>query len=396
MPKVSILMPACNVEKYIRECMDSVIGQTLRDIEIIVVNDGSKDSTPAILDEYAAADDRIQVIHKVNTGYGHSMNVALDKATGDYIGIIETDDFADPEMFETLYDLAVENDLDVVKSNYYDYYATDPDKCVHVQSVNKVGVINEVFTPADHPMVFNVTPSVWSGLYRRSMLEDNHIRFTETPGASYQDTGFAFKVWASADKVMLLDEAFLHYRRDNESSSVNNPGKVFCVCDEIAEIEAFLDRNPDKKAKFEDAMNLRTWRISDWNLARLGLEYKYAFLLWMADKMKGLLSEGKLREDMLLPYEWKQVNSMAEDPQQYFRNICNAELNGIASIAEVLEENSKLKQKLKASKAKVAELREEKKELKEKLKKIKNSNSYKIGIKITSVPRAIKKSFSGQ
>ena len=77
MPKVSILMPACNVEKFLRECMDSVVNQTLKDIEIICIDDGSKDSTGDILDEYAEKDNRIKVIHKVNTGYGHSMNVGL-------------------------------------------------------------------------------------------------------------------------------------------------------------------------------------------------------------------------------------------------------------------------------------------------------------------------------
>ena len=109
MPKVSILMPACNVENFLRECMDSVVNQTLKDIEIICLDDGSKDSTGNILDEYAAKDSRIKVIHKPNSGSGHSRNVGLDHATGEYIGIIETDDFADPDMFEKLYITAKEN-----------------------------------------------------------------------------------------------------------------------------------------------------------------------------------------------------------------------------------------------------------------------------------------------
>lgn len=92
MAKVSILMPACNVEKFLKECMDSVVNQTLKDIEIICIDDGSRDSTGNILDEYAQKDNRIKVIHKANSGYGHSMNVGLQNATGEYIGIIETDD----------------------------------------------------------------------------------------------------------------------------------------------------------------------------------------------------------------------------------------------------------------------------------------------------------------
>ena len=374
MPKVSVLMPACNVEKYIRECMDSVVAQTLKDIEIIVVNDGSKDSTPAILDEYAASDSRVRVVHKVNTGYGHSMNVALDLAEGEYIGVIETDDFADPEMFETLYNAAVENDADVVKSNYFDYYTTKPEKCRLVDNVGRVGVTGEVFAPEDHKEIFNVFPSIWSGIYRRQMLEDNHIRFTETPGASYQDTGFAFKVWSSAERVLLMGDAFLHYRRDNDSSSVNNPGKVFCVCDEIDEIESFLDKYPERKAKFEDAKNIRVYRIYKWNLNRLGLEYKYAFLIRMADKLRALDAGNKLHEDMFTEKQWESLTAIMNDPQQYFRDICAKELKGYANVKDVLEDNKKLKKKIK---------------------EIRNSESYKIGRKITSVPRAFKKVLSG-
>ena len=95
MAKVSIIMPACNVQSFLKECMDSVVSQTLEDIEIICVDDGSTDSTGEILDQYAQADSRVKVIHKVNTGYGNSMNVGLDAASGEYIGIIETDDFAE-------------------------------------------------------------------------------------------------------------------------------------------------------------------------------------------------------------------------------------------------------------------------------------------------------------
>ena len=119
MPAVSVLIPCFNVERYLRECLDSVVNQTLRDLEIICVNDGSTDATPDILREYAARDSRILLIDKQNSGYGDSMNRALDAASGDYIGIVESDDRADPAMFETLHDLAVKFDCDLVKSNFY-------------------------------------------------------------------------------------------------------------------------------------------------------------------------------------------------------------------------------------------------------------------------------------
>ena len=111
MKKVSIILPIYNVSQYLRECLDSVIGQTLQDIEILCVNDGSTDDSLDIIREYAARDPRIVVITGPNGGYGKAMNKGLDRATGEYIGIVEPDDYVVPEMFGELYSVAKEHDL---------------------------------------------------------------------------------------------------------------------------------------------------------------------------------------------------------------------------------------------------------------------------------------------
>ena len=123
MTKVSIVVPVYNVEKYLEQCLESIVNQTLKDIEIICVDDGSTDKSGEILDKYAADDARVKVIHKKNSGYGNSMNIGFDAAQGEYIGIIESDDYAELNMFESLYDCAVENRLDVLKSEYFYYYS---------------------------------------------------------------------------------------------------------------------------------------------------------------------------------------------------------------------------------------------------------------------------------
>ena len=117
--KVSIIIPIYNVEQYLRECLDSVINQTLKNIEIICVNDGSKDNSLEILQEYEKKDKRIIIIDKKNSGYGHSMNVGINKATGEYIGIVEPDDYVKTNMFEKLYNKANELNLDFIKSDFY-------------------------------------------------------------------------------------------------------------------------------------------------------------------------------------------------------------------------------------------------------------------------------------
>ncbi len=120
MPKISVIVPIYGVEKYLRECLDSILNQTLFYMEIILIDDGSKDDCPKIIDEYAKKDNRIIVIHKENGGYGSAMNVGLNQATGEYIGIVEPDDYIDQKMYEDLYKIAKEYNSDIVKSCFYD------------------------------------------------------------------------------------------------------------------------------------------------------------------------------------------------------------------------------------------------------------------------------------
>ncbi len=128
MCKVSILVPVYNVEAYLPKCLDSLIGQTLREIEIICIDDGSTDRSGEILDEYAEKDKRIRVVHQDNGGYGKAMNAGLHFAQGEYIGVVESDDFAAPEMFSQLYKAAVQNRAQIVKSNYYRYWDKPKEK----------------------------------------------------------------------------------------------------------------------------------------------------------------------------------------------------------------------------------------------------------------------------
>lgn len=121
MPKVSVIMPFYNEEKYLDLAIQSVINQTLKDIEIICVNDGSTDNSLNIVKKYALDDNRIIIIDKKNSGYGNSMNVGISRATGEYIGLVETDDYVLPEMFEVLYDKAKTLDLDFIKSDHYKF-----------------------------------------------------------------------------------------------------------------------------------------------------------------------------------------------------------------------------------------------------------------------------------
>lgn len=317
MPKISIIIPVYNVEQYLRECLDSILDQTLEEIEIICVNDGSTDGSLTILEEYAQRDKRIQIIDKPNSGYGHTMNTGMDQATGEFIGIIESDDFAATEMFERLYDVAMKNDVDVVKSNYYEYISSSGTKKV-IENFPK-SKYDTTSSPMEDRNIFFSAPSVWSGIYKKSFLIQNNIRFLETPGASFQDTSFAFKVWSSAKKVYLMSEAFLYYRVDNMGSSVNSASKVFCVCDEFNEIEKFIDKHPFNKQELSSLVFALKFRTYKWNYQRLGAVFQYAFLLEMEEQFKKAESKELITNKYLSDTDIREVYKVINNSEEYFK-----------------------------------------------------------------------------
>ncbi len=304
-PKVSLLIPVYNVDAYLRTCLNSAAAQTLHDIEIICINDGSTDGSRAIIDEYLS-DPRFRVIDKPNSGYGASMNQGLDAATGEYIGILESDDFFDADALEVLYDAATAANADVAKADFYFYWSmpTPRDKRFGWVKPNDAGVHD----PRMFTNVFYRKPSIWSGLYQHSFLEQNKIRLTETPGASFQDTAFNFKVWACAQRAVLIDRALLHYRQDNEASSVNSPAKAFCICDEYDEIARFVSVRADAEELRPIAAKAR-YDAYMWNYERLAPELRASFARRMAEDFRAEDRSGANAYDLLEP--WKVIDRKA-------------------------------------------------------------------------------------
>ncbi len=307
-PKISILIPIYNVEKYLEQCLDSVVNQTLKDIEIICLDDGSTDSSKEIIDRYAKEDKRIVAVHKPNSGYGDSMNKGLEKATGEYIGIVESDDFIELNAFEKLYDLAKKFDADVVRSNYYHFKGGKNTLYSYIKEKDT----NKLIEPLKAEWIFYQAPAIWSAIYRKEFLEDNKIKFLPTPGASYQDTGFNFKIWATTKKAVFTSDAFLHYRLDNESSSVNNPGKVFNVCKEYAEIESYLRKN-NLYDKFAELMQMAKFGAYYWNINRLSEELREGFIERVKDEYEVAEKEGTLNESLFLDKnQWNLLRYILE------------------------------------------------------------------------------------
>lgn len=215
-PKVSVIVPIYGVEKYLHQCVDSILAQTLQDIEIILVDDGSKDKCPQIVDEYAKKDKRIIAIHKPNGGYGSAVNCGLDAATGEYIGIVEPDDWIAPDMYETLYTRATETNAEIVKSKfikYFDIEKYEVKKDIYWFSKNKK--FKPVFTLNDNPEFLYFHPSIWSAIYKRELIENNNIRLEPIHGAGWTDNLFQVQTMCLAQKISYINKGFYYYRQRN-------------------------------------------------------------------------------------------------------------------------------------------------------------------------------------
>lgn len=276
MYKISVLVPCCNVEAYVRVCLESIRRQTYRNLEVLCVDDGSTDGTGAIIDEYAEKDSRFIAIHKPNSGYGDSMNLALNRSTGEYIGIVESDDWIESDMFKTLLTAAVSNNLDHVRCLWYEG-PTATERVRRWRDVPK----NRVFCPLQQLEIFLIQPAIWSALYRRDLLDapQGKVRFLPTPGASYQDASFAFKTYAGSQRMMMIDRPLYHYRI-NPGSSVSSPGKVLCLLDEWKEEERWLMAHLTER---EILIRHQTFaRVVyggfRWNYNRISLEQKHDFI----------------------------------------------------------------------------------------------------------------------
>lgn len=221
--KIDIIVPIYNVEPYLEQCLKSIVNQSMPDIRVICVNDGSTDRSLDILQHFAHADSRISIISQNNKGYGAAINCGLSSATSQYIGIVEPDDFIDPVCFETLYNLAVKSgNADIAKCAYYEYY-DNPDGTHQLKSSASSQLPSHLapFKIEEYPDLLLYHPSVWSAIYKRKFLEDRKLRFVEAPGAAWTDNPFFISSICCAEKLVWSNECHYYYRKTNPSASSN-------------------------------------------------------------------------------------------------------------------------------------------------------------------------------
>ena len=298
MAKISVLVPVFNVAPYLPKCMDSILSQTLADIEVLCGDGGSTDGSLEILREYEAKDSRVRVISKVGSGYGESMNECMNIATGEYVGIVESDDWILPSMYAKLFRVAKRFSTDVVISDFYHYYG---DKKIIINILQHGHDYGRVIFPHKEHTAFGAVIATWSGIYRRKFLVENDIRYNETSGGSFQDIGFWCKALCFAESIYAVQHPFYMWRQNNPSSSIKQSEKAAeRTYHEFDLLYSFLhDKTPNVTRDYADGLTWRRLASYLWVLERLTWEEGTKHLLRAASDFYTLKRNGEYSEALL-------------------------------------------------------------------------------------------------
>ena len=214
MAEVSIIVPVYQVEKYIRQCIDSILAQTFTDFELILVDDGSKDRSGQICDEYAGMDKRVKVIHQKNSGAAAARNSGMDQAIGDYFLFVDSDDYVVPTVVECLYEKAVKEKADIAVCNYLYFFENDREKDFSTSIKSEVLPGREIFYNRKNERNYGIWTVVWNKLYRKETVGKVRFRF----GRYFEDEFWANDIYQMDIKVVTIPECLYYYRQHDEST----------------------------------------------------------------------------------------------------------------------------------------------------------------------------------
>lgn len=278
MPKVSVIVPIYNVEKYLEKCINSLLSQTLEDIQIILVNDGSKDNSGNIAKEYEKNNkDRVIYVEKENGGLSDARNYGLKYATGDFIAFLDSDDYIEKNAYEEMYNKAIEENADYVECDFIWEFP------------NKIRVDKQYPYKNKKEMLSFVRVVAWNKLIKRQLITDNNLEFPK--GLRYEDIEFTYKLIPFVNKFAYVDKPFIHYvQREGSIANVQNErtAEIFTVLDNV--IEFYKKNNIYEEYRDE-------------------LEYNYARYLLCSSLKRMCKIKDKTIRKRLLTESWKRLNS---------------------------------------------------------------------------------------
>lgn len=328
MVKVSVIMPSLNVAKYIRQCVESVMQQSLKDIEILCIDAGSTDGTLEILEDCAARDNRIRVIKSDVRSYGYQVNLGIKNATGRYVGIVETDDYINSNMYERLNELAETHQADIVKGDWnYVIPIRDEEMIMSASTFSKEdNVYGRVISMDDCPWIVLRDCMVWKGIYRREYLIESEVFFNESPGAAYQDYGFLPIVLSKAKRIYYTNEHLYNYRYGRPGCSSINPKVLMFAYQEWKRLyegaldifsfpyyEYLLERMLDAfVGEFDKGVAIQNYDYES--------EYIKPYYDWFVNVLTDVLAEYDLpckkNED-----KWRHIQLLLNNPKEYIHEL---------------------------------------------------------------------------
>lgn len=277
MPKVSVIVPIYNVEKYLEKCINSLLSQTLEDIQIILVNDGSKDNSGNIAKEYEKNNkDRVIYVEKENGGLSDARNYGLKYATGDFIAFLDSDDYIEKNAYEEMYNKAIEENADYVECDFIWEFP------------NKIRVDKQYPYKNKKEMLSFVRVVAWNKLIKRQLITDNNLEFPK--GLRYEDVEFTYKLIPFINKFAYVDKPFIHYvQREGSIANVQNErtAEIFTVLDNV--IEFYKKNNIYEEYRDE-------------------LEYNYARYLLCSSLKRMCKIKDKTIRGKLLTESWERLN----------------------------------------------------------------------------------------
>lgn len=302
MVKVSVIVPVYNVEQYIRKCLDSLVNQTLKNIEIILVDDGSKDSSARIISEYSEKYSNVKYYKKENGGLSDARNYGMKYATGKYIAFIDSDDYVDVNLYKKMYEKAEKDDSDMVECNFYWVYP------------NKTKAdIGEKYS-GKNEMIEKARVLAWNKLYKKEILDEAKLQFPK--GLRYEDVEFFYKLVPYLERVSFVKEPLIYYvqRENSLVNTLNEKARdIFEVLDNV------ISYYKEKKIyeKYKEAL--------EFTYARLLLCSSFKRITKIQDKntRNELLNETWIRLNENFP-NWKQnkiLNTNLNNKKRYMLTI---------------------------------------------------------------------------
>ena len=309
MIKISIIIPVYNTEKYLKKCLDSIINQTLKSLEIICIDDCSTDNSLNILKEYQLKDNRIKIIEqKENKGQGVARNLGLNIAEGEYIMFLDPDDWLELNALEILYKKSKETNADIIHFNYIE----ENEKLKSSNYKNAAKIIKKRFgikakndgfyslKNSDGSFLYKFDMQVWDKIYKKDFILKNNINFA--PNKHGEDHLFTIGCLISADKIYYVDEYFYHYTKRNNSERDKITDENFCVFENLKLIENLL-KEKALLNKYKNDFVKCIIHYLGWNLRKIPdiLEEKYI------NECKSLLNKKEYGKMLKVAYNQNSI-----------------------------------------------------------------------------------------